>query len=130
MNQFRRMMMQGTPPADVPDIDWEDLPHESIVFEFPLYLNITDFSYEDEWCVYYERTPDEVSQQLYQWLEQTIGIMSPGDVKLLTESVYFNGGLAITAGSEGLSYLLEGDFEHFDEVFVYFDGIVEGVKYK
>lgn len=129
MNQFRRMMMQGTPPADVPDIDWGDLPHESIVFEFPLYLNITDFSYEDEWGIYYERTPDEVSQQLHQWMEQTIG-NNYGEPLPLPENVYFNGDVAIDAEFNGNSYKIWGDFEHFDEVYVYDDGSIDGVKYK
>lgn len=122
-------MMQGTPPADVPDIDWEDLPHESIVFEFPLYINITDFEEEDEWAIYYLRTPDEVSQQLYQWMMENIYVSSGKEVQLPV-SIYINGGLAIDATYQGDNFSIFGEFEHFSDVLVYADGFIEGIKYK
>ena len=116
---------------DVKDpFDFEDLPAESTSFEFPLYLNVTEFSYEDEWEIGYKRTPDEVSQQLYQWIRQTFGRFSPSNLKPLTESVYFNGSLATKVGDEGTAYLLIGNFEHFNDVFVYNDGTIEGIIYK
>lgn len=115
---------------DVKDpFDFEDLPAESTSFGFPLYLNVIEFGYEDERCIFYKRTPDEVSQQLYQWMMENIYVSSGGEVQLPV-SIYINGVLAIGAVYQGDNYAIYGEFEHLNEVLVYYDGTIEGVIYK
>lgn len=116
---------------DVKDpFDFGDLPAESTSFGFPLYLNVTEFGSEDEWGIYYQRTPDEVSQQLFQWLNENIRPSGQHPVVPLPVSIYFNGVLGIETSPQGDNYSISGEFEHFNEVLVYYDGTLEGVIYK
>lgn len=68
--------------------DFGDLPAESTRFEFPLYLNITQFDYEDEYVTEYVRESDGIGSQLEDWLRPQLS-----DELYLDDScrIYING---------------------------------------
>lgn len=75
-------------------IDFGELPPESTEFSFPLYLNITEFSYDYGDELEYFREGDEILDLLKEWfLDNCIEIGSFGYTLELTEEcqIYING---------------------------------------
>lgn len=80
-------------------IDFGELPPESTEFAFPLYLNITEFSYDYGDELEYFREGDEILDLLKEWFEDNcIELGSSVYMLELTEEcqIYINGSLIST----------------------------------
>lgn len=117
---------------DVKDpFDFEDLPAESTSFGFPLYLNVTEFGYEDEWERGYKRQADDIGRELYQWLYDKIREYGLNEyVFEPLESIYINGDRVYSVLNVGHGMELSGEYKHFDTAIVTTAGEIEGVIYK
>lgn len=75
------------------DLPSEGLPPESTSFGFPLYLNITKYSYEYGDGIEYHRDHDDVSEAWLEWLdEKSEGIyVGEGDIDIGDNEIYING---------------------------------------
>ena len=89
----RALLAASMPSGGDGGIDFGELPPESTEFAFPLYLNITEFSYDYGDELEYFREGDEISDLLRGWFLDNCKKDNDGYSLELTKNcqIYING---------------------------------------
>lgn len=113
------------------DLPSEGLPPESTSFGFPLYLNITTYSYEDDAVIECYREIDDISRAFIDWLNDNTIISGGvgGYVDFGSNEIYINGCLVSAITSVTNIFLFDFKTPPFDEV-ILDEFAMCGVNYK
>lgn len=102
----------------------DGLPPESTSFEFPLYLNVVDLDYEDEYGLEYVREGDDVSMSFYNWIGNQY--RDNDDIYLGDNEIYINGSRVTRIYDAISEYSITLNDQIFDELYMYNDGSFYG----
>lgn len=93
MSRRRLLLANSHAESGGGDLPSDGLPPESTSFGFPLYLNITKYSYEDDAAIEYYREADDISSAFIDWLNDNPIISGgmAGYVDFGSNEIYING---------------------------------------